>query len=731
MNCRTGLITALFILLALSGYNQCENSFLQNSLYPIRQIAVSENGVMLALSGVSPLLRSEDEGKSWSKVDIGNYGPYLNVFFTSGSIGYLLSSKALLKTEDAGRTWFPLVVPPTAPLDIWNNLSKAYFMDDNRGFLANQSSYSLYFTKDGGRSFKETSFDKDSATGEYIDYHSAHFADTLNGVLFSSRKHYLITMDGGEHWQPKEINLPEDILVSDMKMVSPDTLIAALRNGKIIRTINGGASWSVLHTLNSGSTYYQITILNKLKLFICAERYVYKTGNTGDSWDTFENLPDERFLGLSLSADKSKLLLFGGGQFGNSYSQLMMASSNEGVSWDTLSYILPGASAMHFPDAKNGYVAAALDGLFKTANGGITWKRMNGNIPNDAALNYYPARKIQFLSPSIAYVFTNRLYASRDSGKTWVAARKPAGFDTDNFIKFQFLHDSLGFLADNMGLYRTRNKGQAWTKVFSITDGGISDFQIHPSSGVGLMVGYNGEVKRTQDFGATWQSVNFGYEDLLASAFVVNGSLAFIGTHGNRLLRSTDGGVTWQSRILDNYYTLPLKHFLFAGSDSGIVVSGAPNAGSSRTFLTTDSGNSWVNITDQSAIITGVGGTLGDIKYLNQGNGIIFKEKPMKLGKVGYINGKLKTCVGQKDVYKIFPVFGATGYVWNATGNPVNKASGFTDTLTWLTPGIYQISVTAYDDCGFTDPQTFEVEVVSFEPLLEKISDTVLMASGG
>jgi hypothetical protein len=126
-----------------------------------------------------------------------------------------------------------------------------------------------------------------------------------------------------------------------------------------------------------------------------------------------------------------------------------------------------------------------------------------------------------------------------------------------------------------------------------------------------------------------------------------------------------------------------------------------------------------------------IGGTLAEPRLLNYNGTIIFKEKTKKLGILGYINGRVKTCVGEKVVYKVHPVYGATGYRWSATGNPISQVSEFTDTLIWQTPGVYQVTVAAFDDCSFSNTQTLVVEVVTHQPKIEKVSDTLLTAVTG
>ncbi len=711
------------LLISTIVFCQCYPSFYANHLPALNHMAISPNGVMVAVGAEgSPMLRSSDDGQSWEKVPVGNYGSFKKAFFTSGSIGYAYTQNVLLKTDDTGKTWFPVIMPLEQYRSATNYLYGAFFINDDKGFVVNGYENRLYRTNNGGKTLSDTAFKNN------VPLLSVHFSDPMNGVLFSYGRNFFKTEDGGNSWVKKSINL-QDSNVADMKMASPDTLFSLLKSGKIIRSVDSGNTWTTQHSFFGDEFNFEILIVSSLEIHVLTGREIIRSLDGGNTWTALTNLPEITFNGLSISPDKQTIAIAGGMGGSGHFSQFMAISKDKGNHWDTLTFIMGNSTAMHFLDGKKGYLCAGYNWLFKTINGGITWKKTGGDLPF-AGEDYEPVKKIHYVNDSFAIVYSNRLFVSSDSGQSWKATNLPAGFDKESFKQFQFLTVRTGFIADANGIYRTRNGGSSWTKVLSFGfEYWLRDFHIDPVSGVGVAAGFQGFVWRTQDFGATWQTVTFPNNVSLASAYVVNSSLAFMGTDGKILYRSTNGGLSWQSRLLDNYDNIPLKYFLFSGSDTGVVVSGLPNS-SARMFATTDGGDTW-ELEDEFSIVTGISGTIENKIFLNPGNGIMFKQIPAKLGKVGYINGLIKTCVGQKVVYKTYPVAGAAGYIWNASGNPIHFAAGNSDTLMWNTPGTYEVSVSVFDECSSTQPQTITVEVIPFEPEAAKLTDTLVIANGG
>ena len=119
-------------------------------------------------------------------------------------------------------------------------------------------------------------------------------------------------------------------------------------------------------------------------------------------------------------------------------------------------------SAVHFPSAQIGYVAAGsvylndLFFVFKTTDGGLHWKP--SNIPGSEGA----AKDIVFTDPNVGYVRTGypdsgRLYRTANGGESWTGVGASPG-DTIKFVDpevgWSFHYNKLSF---------TTNGGTRWT----------------------------------------------------------------------------------------------------------------------------------------------------------------------------------------------------------------------------------------------------------------------------
>lgn len=135
----------------------------------------------------------------------------------------------------------------------------------------------------------------------------------------------------------------------------------------------------------------------------------------------------------------------------------------------------------------------------------------------------------------------------------------------------------------------------------------------------GTAVGAGGTILRTTDGGATWQQQVSGTIDYLtAVSFTGVNTGTVVGANGS-ILRTIDGGATWISQWPARFY-----HFwgvCFTDADTGTVVG--DNNGSGRILRTTNGGFDWtlqysggrqlfsvsfVNASTGTAV--GVGGTI-------------------------------------------------------------------------------------------------------------------------
>ncbi|MFH1051763.1 MAG: T9SS type A sorting domain-containing protein [bacterium] len=161
------------------------------------------------------------------------------------------------------------------------------------------------------------------------------------------------------------------------------------------------------------------------------------------------------------------------------------------------------------------------------------------------------------------------------------------------------------------GVWRSSDMGQTWTgfPFTSFLSQGVSDIAVYPKSpgviyvatgddngtygtgdnfySVGLIKSYYG--------GLIWETTNLSkqlHEKFVISRVLVhpdNYNIVIVGTSAG-ILKSTDGGKTWESK-LQNYY---IKDMEFMPDDPNIInASSFSNVGQASFLRSTDNGNTW------------------------------------------------------------------------------------------------------------------------------------------
>ena len=238
------------------------------------------------------------------------------------------------------------------------------------------------------------------------------------------------------------------------------------------------------------------------------------------------------------------------------------------------------------------YVGAASGGVWKSENGGSSWKPVFDEQPTQNI----GAIAIQQTDPKVIWVGTGEgnprnsmnlgmgIFKSEDSGQTWkhmgltatktihriiIDPRNP------NIIYVGAMGDP--FTADsNRGLYKTTDGGQHWKQIlFSNTASGVADLVMHESNPDKLIValyehhrtpyyfvsgGKGSGIYITSNGGAQWEKLSdanglpageLGRVGIAIAPSNPNRVYAKVEAKKNALYRSEDGGMHWKM-INDN-----------------------------------------------------------------------------------------------------------------------------------------------------------------------------------
>ncbi len=248
------------------------------------------------------------------------------------------------------------------------------------------------------------------------------------------------------------------------------------------------------------------------------------------------------------------------------------------------------------------YVSGANGGIFKSTNGGTTWKPIFDNQPvlsiGDIAIA--PS------NPNVLYVgtgegnprnnasFGNGVYRSNDGGATWTHLGLD---DTDRIarIRIDSRNPDLAYVCamghewgpnEQRGVFKTTDGGKNWQKIlYKDTSTGCSDIDINPENSNEIYAGMytflrqawhlrsgGGETAlyKSMDGGATWKKMTNGIPQMLDRIGVAiarsNPNVVYMVSetlnYGGELWRTDDAGATW--RLVSKDPNINFRPFYYA-----------------------------------------------------------------------------------------------------------------------------------------------------------------------
>jgi photosystem II stability/assembly factor-like uncharacterized protein len=217
--------------------------------------------------------------------------------------------------------------------------------------------------------------------------------------------------------------------------------------------------------------------------------------------------------------------------------------------------------------------AATTDGPFESHTWGEEWFSISETLAREI-------RAFSCIGPQAFAGGSGGLFFSDDFGKTWDQVEAWEGGEILRILAATyFVAEPVVFAGTREGLYRSGNGGKEWERIGAdAVEGSVHDIAW---PGPALWLATSKGLVRTEDGGKEWSSGAAGLPEtallsLALSRFFVQDPVAFVGTDGEGLFRSRDGGESFQflhlpaRRIYSLYWW---EASLFAGTEAGLFVS--------------------------------------------------------------------------------------------------------------------------------------------------------------
>ncbi len=557
-------------------------------------IAVGEHGIILKTA----------DNIHWEIIssEINHY--YYSAFFTDSLKGWILGSTSseneavILRTADGGSTWEKYLI---AGIDSYNDI---FFVNTNTGYFS--SNTQIFKTIDGGKQWQKLYSDTNHT------FHTLFFLNPDTGWASGAPGTILKTTDGGSTWTPYET--PDDLNnILDICFSNADTgwavgglplLIGYAR--VILKTVDGGASWKILSDAGTG-IYESVYFTDRYTGWVCTHLgSIIKTTDGGADWE----------------------------------AQVVFKNGD--------------LTALHFADNLNGHCVGFNGRILKTTDGGKNWVYISkGEMPFASQFT-----AMQFTGDTIGWaggywhepsISGPMLYTTNDAGNHWKPVYVPIAythFTVSDIFFFSQQHGRLLLSNDTASVLLTTDNGCAVWEEDTISSAtsftGSALFFITPDTGyiAGKESYACGKLLHTANGGSTWHSVSVDSIDTippLNDIVFVDKQNGWAAGNNGTIIHTGNGGISWQMQNSTVNNDLTTMYFL--NDSTGWV------CGYNKILATTDSGTTWSNISPRvpgrfsftslyfTATDTGWAATGTDTLLFTANGGNSWKKCPIGIGR--------------------------------------------------------------------------------------------------
>ena len=408
----------LCFLLSFNGmYAQCDSVYFRYTATLIKDVAFINQNVIVAVGDNHYIIKSVDGGKSWRniRVDYNNY-LFKAVQFPTDSIGYVTGNGGIMKTEDQGENWFPLLITDNPSSNEYNDL---YFFDKDTGFFVGDNGH-LLSTTNGGRTFKDTLIGTDG-------FKTIHFINDSIGLAAGDA--IFKTTDRGKTWSRIDMSAFGFVQINKIKYITP-SVAYAVGEGLFLRSTDSGKTWIQYPVpTGGGGSFEDLYFFNKdtgIVVGLYGGGFLMKTENGGQTFSTdFGEVPSvSSYYTIDADPKEKTILIAGGGQndvFGYN-GRTMLSSYDRGNTWN-----IEGANGRvtYYHTQSFNDSTAIISGdagiMLKTYDYGETWKQL-GSVQTAAG---NPSRVFNFTDTLHGYAATDELFRTNDGGRSWIRKTLP------------------------------------------------------------------------------------------------------------------------------------------------------------------------------------------------------------------------------------------------------------------------------------------------------------------
>ena len=285
-----------------------------------------------------------------------------------------------------------------------------------------------------------------------------------------------------------------EIDLQDVKFISATVGWAVGEDGTIIKTTDGGATWSE-QTSPTVQNLEGVSFTDSNNgTAVGWWGTIIKTTNGGTTW-TFQTSGTEEELYAVSFADANNGIVVG--WFGT-----ILRTTNGGATWTDQSGIGNALYDVSFIDSNIGTIVGNSGTILRTTSGGIAWTAQNGITTKDLY-----AVSFTDVNNGTAVGMHGTTVRTTNGGADWAAQ---SFGEKEDLFGVSFTDANTGTAVGATGtILRTTNGGTTWTAQSSGTSNTLNSVSFTDANN-GTAVGDSGTILRTTNGGTTWTAQSSG-----------------------------------------------------------------------------------------------------------------------------------------------------------------------------------------------------------------------------
>jgi photosystem II stability/assembly factor-like uncharacterized protein len=237
------------------------------------------------------------------------------------------------------------------------------------------------------------------------------------------------------------------------------------------------------------------------------------------------------------------------------------------------------------------YAATRYGGVYKSEDGGATWRYLRGSGFGGRSLAIAPT------TPSHAvFLWRGGVYKSADGGETWRAVNRGLELGETKWVSALSIDPTnprVVFAGTDTGVYKSTDGGESWRAVNRGLEleerNWVSALSVDPTNPRVVFAGTDTGVYKSDDGGETWTST--GLNEKVWDVFIDPANPQVLVARTDKgVIRSADGGETW--RAADGLPAKPQGVSSLLRAPTGVMyVSDWEDC--SHLYRSTDGGATW------------------------------------------------------------------------------------------------------------------------------------------